>query len=83
MDFVKNISRQLHLRVDAFSGLTAITFIQHTINNYEFAEFFQLYVIKKIKPETLIQKIRVYWGHSDKRAATKGTLLDDSDLLKI
>ena len=35
-------------RVDAFSGLTTITFMQHTINNYQFAEFFWSYVIKNI-----------------------------------
>ena len=38
--------------------------------------------LKIFKPETLIQKIRVYWGHSDKPAATEGTLLDDSDYIK-
>ncbi len=36
-----------------------------------------------VKPETLTQKIKVYWSHSGKRGATDGTLLDDSDLLKI
>jgi hypothetical protein len=38
-------------------------------------------VIKNIKPEVLTQKIKVYWGHSNKRGATDGTLLDDSDYI--
>ncbi|CAF2895288.1 unnamed protein product [Rotaria sp. Silwood2] len=67
--------------VDAFFGLTTITFIQHTQNNYDFAKFFWSDVMKNIKPEALMQKIKVYWGHSDKRGAIEGTLLDDADYI--
>jgi hypothetical protein len=38
-------------------------------------------VIKNIKAETLTQNIRVYWGHSNRRGATDGTLIDDADYI--
>jgi hypothetical protein len=38
-------------------------------------------VIKNIKAETLTQNVRVYWGHSNKRGATEGRLIDDSDYI--
>lgn len=38
-------------------------------------------MIKNIKPEQLTQKIRVYWGHTNKRGAIEGTLLDDADYI--
>ncbi|CAF3801243.1 unnamed protein product, partial [Rotaria sp. Silwood1] len=50
-------------------------------DTYEFAKFFWSDVVKNIKPEVLTQKIKVYWGHSDKRGAIEGTLLDDADYI--
>ncbi|CAF4960034.1 unnamed protein product [Rotaria sp. Silwood1] len=67
--------------VDAFSGLITITFMQYTQNNYDFAKFFWLYVIKNIRAEILTQNVRIYWGHSNKPGATVGTLLDDSNYI--
>ncbi|CAF0977112.1 unnamed protein product [Adineta steineri] len=81
-EYLSNVSPDGKHSVDAFSELTTITFIQHTKNNYEFANFFWSYVVKYISPEILTQKIRVYWGHADKRGATDGTLLEDSDYVK-
>ncbi|CAM4802546.1 unnamed protein product [Rotaria magnacalcarata] len=68
-------------KVDAFFGLTTITFMQHTKNNYEFAKFFWSDVMKNLDAEVLTQKIKVYWGHSHKRGAIEGTLLDDADYI--
>ncbi|CAF4288795.1 unnamed protein product [Rotaria sp. Silwood2] len=80
-DYLSTTSHDEKHIVDAFFGLTTITFIQHTQNNYDFAKFFWSDVMKNIKPEALMQKIKVYWGHSDKRGAIEGTLLDNADYI--
>jgi hypothetical protein len=36
-------------------------------------------VVKNIKPEELMQKVRIYWGHAHRRGATDGTLIDDAN----
>ncbi|CAF2995219.1 unnamed protein product [Rotaria socialis] len=79
--YLSSISPDRKHKVDAFFGLTTITFMQHTQNNYEFAKFFWSDVMKNLNANMLTQKIKVYWGHSNRRGATEGTLLDDADYI--
>ncbi|CAF0964760.1 unnamed protein product [Rotaria sordida] len=80
-EYLSTTSPDRKHKIDAYSGLTTITFMQHTENNYDFAKFFWSDVMKNIQPETLTKKIKVYWGHPDKRGATEGTLLEDADYI--
>lgn len=67
---------QSTFRAKSYKNIITLPFISK-INNFSFSKYFWNYIIENIRPSSLIERSRAYWGYDGREGQISGNLVDN------